>query len=361
MAPQAAGPWTHRVLVWTFTLALGLLIYWLLGFVVDDIGNISGPDFNDLVEQRVGSELSEQVEELDRQIARTKQSIDEARQRQKILRDSTANSQTTMNQLLELQRIKLEKGVATTDEESTAFVESQSLFLENQRRYQELNDEVFALNEQLRKLESQRADVNDTLSKAMEPVRDEHLQLWEAHRWRIAAYKLTFLAPLLLIAVFLYTRYRSGPFWALVYAFGIAIVLKVGAVMHETFPRVYFKYILIGVSLLVVVRILVHLLRMVAFPKEDWLIKQYREAYEAFLCPVCDHPIRRGPLKFMAWTRRSIRRIRVPIPTDGTANEPYTCPACATRLYEECVTCGNTRHALLPACESCGTRKSIDS
>ncbi len=130
--------------------------------------------------------------------------------------------------------------------------------------------------------------------------------------------------------------------------------------MHEYFPARYFKYVLILAMLAGALRVLVYLLHMVAFPNTDWLVKPYREAYEAFLCPVCGHPIRRGPLKYLSWTRRSIRKLSAVRGTTGEpAEEPYTCPACCTVLYEPCTACGKVRHALLPACEKCGNRISI--
>jgi predicted RNA-binding Zn-ribbon protein involved in translation (DUF1610 family) len=115
---------------------------------------------------------------------------------------------------------------------------------------------------------------------------------------------------------------------------------------------------LILACLAVVLRVLVYLLKMIAFPKRDWLLKQYREAYEAFLCPICDFPIRRGPLKYMFWSRRSIRKVRIPPLPQAEAEEPYTCPMCGYALFEKCPTCQAIRHSLLPACEKCGAEKS---
>ena len=63
-------------------------------------------------------------------------------------------------------------------------------------------------------------------------------------------------------------------------------------VMHEHFPAIYFKYILIVASLVIALAVLVRLLRTVANPRGDWLLKQYREAYTNFLCPICEFPIR---------------------------------------------------------------------
>jgi hypothetical protein len=38
----------------------------------------------------------------------------------------------------------------------------------------------------------------------------------------------------------------------------------------------------------------------------------YREAYERFFCPICEFPIRRGPLKYVFWSRRSIKNLHFP-------------------------------------------------
>ena len=89
------------------------------------------------------------------------------------------------------------------------------------------------------------------------------------------------------------------------------------------------------------------------------LLKQYREAYERFLCPICEYPIRRGPLKYSFWDRRSIRLLR---PSDAAAfspDEPYTCPTCGSRLFEVCSHCNAVRHSLLPFCDQCGQEKTV--
>jgi hypothetical protein len=173
----------------------------------------------------------------------------------------------------------------------------------------------------------------------------------------MAVLKLAALAPLMAVAAWLFLKKRAGLYAPLIYAFGIALLVKVAEVMHEYFPTRYFKYILILACLIAVVRILVYLLKMIAFPKKDWLLKQYREAYEAFFCPICDYPIRRGPLKYMFWSRRSIRKLQMPPVSRDGAEEPYTCPMCATKLFEECPSCHAVRHSLLPACEKCGAEK----
>jgi hypothetical protein len=108
------------------------------------------------------------------------------------------------------------------------------------------------------------------------------------------------------------------------------------------------------------VRVLIYLVQAVARPNRDWLVRQYREAYERFLCPVCEYPIRRGPLRFLFWTRRTAKKLPQSGSEASAERGPYTCPVCATRLYEECPACHEQRHSLLPACEHCGATRSLE-
>ena len=344
----------HRFLVHLFTVVLMVLIYWLLGFIVDDIGTSPGPQYPEVEARMLNQEQVKTSRELQEKIGDVNRQIRDQKGRQEILADSTANSQKTMNQLLEIQKLALQKDVTPGPGELKSLENSKQLFLENQKQYQVLNEEIARLSNQLQDLEEERRAVEHQLDAGREPVRREWESEVRAHDLKLAVLKLTALAPLMLIAAWLFIKKRSGLYAPLVYASGIALLVKVAEVMHEYFPTPYFKYVLILACLAAVVRILVYLLTMIAFPKKDWLLKQYREAYEAFLCPICDYPIRRGPLKFMLWSRRSIRKMQIPPVSNNLSDEPYTCPMCATKLFEECPSCHAVRHSLLPACEKCG-------
>ncbi len=356
---DSRGPRTHRVLVYGFSLLFAVLVYWLLGFVVRDLAAWPGPVYADLEKEMLSAELLQESQELRDQITSAKQAIAEQQQRQTVLRDSTANSERTMNQLLEIQRMKLQQNTRLSDAESQALGESEQLFLDNQRGYQTLNEEVSSLSERLRGLESRDRALQKNLEGARAPVREEYHRLQTRHQLKVAALKLAFLVPLLAIAVWLFLRKRASSYVLLNHGFGLAVLVKVGMVMHEHFPRRYFKYVLIGAALALVVRVLVGLLRMVAHPRFDWLLKQYREAYEHHLCPICSYPIRRGPLKYLFWNRRSVGKLRLPAADPTAPEEAYICPACGTSLYETCPSCGGVRHALLPVCPRCGAQKNL--
>jgi hypothetical protein len=344
-----------------FTVVLAVLFYWLLGFVIDDIGKWPGPDYTEIEKRMLDPALVERSNDLAKQIEETDRDISEQKSRQAVLNDSTQASQQTMNQLLEFQRLSLEKDVTPTEEEQRALAESQRLFLANQTEYQNLSAQIARLNERQLDLRRQQRTHEESLQAARQPVSAEYQRLSERHNLKIGAVKLAVLVPLLLVAVVLFLKMRGGLYAPMVYAFGGAVLLKVGLVMHEYFPSRYFKYVLILAALVVVIRALVYLLRMVAYPKMEWLLKQYREAYERFFCPVCEYPIRRGPLRYVFWSRRSIKKLAFPPEPTGDSNAPYTCPMCATRLFEECEKCHHIRHSLLPACEACGNERPVPS
>jgi hypothetical protein len=353
------GPWTHRLLVYFFTVLFGLLIYWLLGFVMRDIETWPGPDYRES-EKRLGDpKLTQEAATIQTQIDEAKRATESRQQRQKVLRDSTSNSEKTMNQLLELQKLTLQKGLTPSADEARALAESERLFLANQAKYQEMNDQIAALSEQMGELQNRERLVQERLTAQRPPIQEEFNRLQSRHQFTLAALKLAVLLPLLALAVWLFLKQRGSLYASLLYGFGLALLVKVGMVMHEYFPKRYFKYVLIVIAIILVTRILIYLLRAMAFPKPDWLLKQYREAYERHFCPACNHPIRRGPLKHLFWTRASLKKLRVPDGASAGADEPYTCPVCATPLFEECPACKHIRHSLLPACAHCGATKPL--
>jgi hypothetical protein len=191
---------------------------------------------------------------------------------------------------------------------------------------------------------------------------EEYRQQLDSHRRKVAAIKLAFLVPLLLGAAWLVMKHRGRPYAPIVNALLVAAFAWVALVMNDFFPARYFKYIAIAAGLGVVLLFMVNLIRTALAPKLDWLLKQYRDAYNRRECPICAYPIRRGPFKHAAWTRNGPIGMTPSASASSTVeDEPYACPSCGSRLYEKCEECGTIRHSLLPYCEGCGAEKEVAS
>jgi len=354
----AKGSWGNRVLIQLLTIAFGVLVFWLLGFLVQDIESIPGPTMNDIERKHLDASLLVKNAECERQLADLTRLIANKQEEKRLVGDSSQNLQRTINQLIDLQKTSLEKATVLSDADKGSLSASLNLFLENQRRYQQLNLDIAEQTARKTKLDEEKRQVERTIEQQREPARKEFDRVWGNHRLKLAFYQLLILVPLLLVGTYFLIAKRRGIYLPLFLAFGVATLLKVGLVVHEYFPSRYFKYVLTAALLGVVARLLIHVARMVAFPKADTLMRQYREAYERFLCPVCDYPIRTGPRRFLYWTRRTVQKL---LPSTSTVGEmePYTCPNCGTALFEECPTCRKTRHSLLAHCEHCGTRHDL--
>ena len=353
------GPWINRLVTRLFTVVLAVLIFWLLGFFVQDIKSIRGPQYKEIEKRHVDHSLVDRKGSLDRQIADLDRRIVNRKEEQRIVGDSSQNLQRTINQLIELQKLSIQKDISLSESEQKNLGISLNGFLESQKRYQELNAGISQLMAEKRGLEDERRDVDNRLSQQRKPAQEEYNQLSKKHRLKLAGLQLIILLPLLVVGAFLIIKKRVSIYFPLFLAFGCATLVKVTLVMHEYFPKRYFKYIVITVLLLAVARLLIHFIRVVAFPKARWLTKQYREAYEHFLCPVCEYPIRVGPRRFLYWTRRTINKVITQTEHKGE-EEPYTCPSCGTALFEKCPSCQNVRHSLLPNCRHCGAEKEIE-
>jgi len=334
------------------------LFIWLLGFVLDDLARIKGPELESFRRARVAEADDERLKVLNRQIADVQSQIAQRERTQAILRTSMDGSRATMNQLIELHRLNLEKNVTPTPEEQSALAESETLYLQNQRRFQEANAEIAGLNEDRRTMEDEVAAIRERIREAEEPAREEFEAASRRHRLRVATLQFAFLLPVFLGSAWLTARWRETPYRPLLYAALAAASWKIGVVMHQHAPARFFKYVAITAGIAIVLAFLVRLIRLLVAPRRDWLLKQYREAYKQHRCPMCGDPIRRGPLRHAAWGRKGPHFPPGAVETAGPEG-PYTCPACGSPLFVACESCSVIRHALLPFCEACGAERPL--
>ena len=62
---KTKGLWIHRFAIRLFTLALAVLIFWVLGFLVQDLRNVRGPDYAEIEKRHVDQALAERRESLE--------------------------------------------------------------------------------------------------------------------------------------------------------------------------------------------------------------------------------------------------------------------------------------------------------
>lgn len=356
------GPLGHRILVWIFSVGVAVLAFWLLGYLLQDIDRAEGPSYQEMVTERIPQELSDQQQAIEKSIEEGRQRTTEVKEQRRVLGESITGSQQTINQLIDLQKLSMQDDAETlSDQEQSALADSLQSFLQLQQQSQTLSSELVSLNLQTQQQQRDRADTLQKITVASRPLMDDYQKASIRHQWRIAGIKLAILCPFLLLIGFLFLRRSSGTYTPIFYAFAASLIVRVLLVMHDHFPDNVFRYLLIITSLLVATWILIKLLRTIARPSKNWLLKQYREAYAAFICPECEFPIRRGPMRFTAWTRRTLRKsVELTSATDASEGDvPYTCPCCETTLFETCKQCSKTRPSLLPACDKCGDVKLI--
>jgi predicted RNA-binding Zn-ribbon protein involved in translation (DUF1610 family) len=219
--------------------------------------------------------------------------------------------------------------------------------------YLQTTNERFELSKQIRVLEKRIEEKRRT-------TQGLYSEALHDHRVKTASIQLAFLIPLTIICSVLWVKKRESIYRMIYRAAALAIYLKTFQVLQANFPERYFKYIVMVAMLLLVGWGFVRLMRRQVKPQVEALLKQYKQAYERFLCPVCDYPIRIGPRKFLYWTRRTVHKTALAANSAAPAtDEAYCCPSCGTDLFEKCESCDKICHSLLPNCQHCGNKKAI--
>lgn len=354
---ERKGPTGHRFLVTVLNIVLAVLVYWLLGFIIDDISNQPAPTLEKVQKNFQNQALVKEREALSTQITKHSQSIAALQKQQEILQASINGYKDTMNQLLDLQKASLQKGTEFTTESQQNLANATKLYLDNQQKFQNLNQLIANTNVQSQSLTQKQDAIDTELTKQSKEAYKTYEKLYLKHNLMLASLKLLVLVPLLLIVTYLFRRYRNSIYVSMILSVGIAIFIKIAMVMHEHFPSQYFKYILILMLIFLVVRFLINRLRMVAAPQKNWLIKQYREAYQKLQCPICQYPIQPGALKFTSSQNAKLLQPKDINYLDNIVN--YSCPSCGETLFEKCEVCSHSRYSLLMYCDCCGTYKGI--
>jgi len=361
----ATVPRSLRLGSFLLSTMLMFLFVWLLGFVLNDIGDIEGPDYQAIEKKHVDSALTDSADDLGARIKAIATDVSRQQEIQQDLRRSMDNAQQTMGEMTAQHRLALEQQLPPDEADKQALARAQQIYLDAQDRYESANSQIAILRETSFELSQELRGLQDAIAKQQLPAREEHQRLRDSHGIQVASLKLAVIVPLFLAAAWIFSRNRQSPYRSILLAALAATFWKVGRVMFDEFPREVFKYIAIVAAITIVLAFLMWLLRKAARPDKKLLVTRYREAYSSHVCPICAHPVARGPLRFAVWTRKGpvLAGKGAATLTGGeqTARTPYSCPSCGTTLFHACESCGASRHTLLPYCEGCGTESDGES
>lgn len=315
-----------KFFIYSLSILLGFLFYWLLGFVLDDMNQWPGLRAEAYTAPIKHSALQLSQNHLNKQIEQLQKQVSETQSQQNILKENMRNTQSIINQVLGMQKLQIQQGQSNANALLETFKKNTELFLNQQSQLQQFNQNLAQLNTQLLPLQNH----HDVVAKKLNKL---YNQAYEKYNFKIGLIQIAALIILLLITSFIARKQAKSPYRLIGWAINISVVVKIFFVIHDYFPSRYFKYILIFALIIAVWFALVKLIKYQLTPNK----KQYRLAYTKFLCGVCEFPIRRKE------------------------NEIYSCPDCGTRLFEKCKACQQTKHSLLSYCEHCGVaEKSID-
>lgn len=361
-AKQTKSPWGLRLFTWTGSGFFSLLLIWLLGFMLSDVGRFRVVDRSEFEDRYISAELRQREEALEDEIRDLEREIEAAGERRDYLRDSVATEQRTMNQLMDLQGRSLDEGVALSAAQQAVMSNAQQSFFTRQSEYSQVIENLLGLRARRRDVDGRLTELQDEIGELRESSWAEYSVEKEKRDMQAALLKILLLLPVILLAAWLFLKKRSGAFAPLVYATGLAVLYRLIVVIHDYFPSRYYKYIFLVTAIAVVLKILLSLIRSAVAPHARVLIKRYREAYDRSQCPFCAYPILRGSAEDVHAAKRvGGKKLAITLkPARGDA-QPYTCPACSQTLFEACGACGKVRHALLPSCMHCGDERTAET
>lgn len=352
-----APPTTRGSRFGAFTLAtiLTFLWIWLLGFLLDDVGRVRPVNYQEFFEAGMPAELLEEVAETDLEVRTLERKINRQEQIQRDLQRDMETSGEVMRQMMDLQRLALEKGNAPSEAERDALATAQETFLTSQGQYREANVEIQSANATLFALQGRRSALGSRRQAAEAPIRKAYQAKVRTRALIEACVRLGILIPLFLVAAATVRKRWRHPWRPIYLSFLVATFWTLGYEMFEQFPAEYFKYIAIVTAIAITLAFLSWIIRKATSPSPSLVLARNRAAYMESVCPVCAFKLSQTPIQAAPFTKRRGRVPHEPVgPLAPEGRVDFSCPSCGTGLFEACGECSGPRHSLLPFCEGCG-------
>ena len=346
------APWPLRLAIGFLSLLLTLFLIWLLSFLLNDIGDLPGPDYNEIQQRHVPQEKLDEANDLATQLDGVEKRIKRQQEIQGTLQQSMRNAETALTKIADLQRLSIEGGGKPSEVDRQAMENARSRFYTAQDEYESANETITTLNDERHQLKQSIASIDAELRQFKNKSQAEYNDARRSHDLKIASLKLVFVVPLLLLAAWLVKKKRGSIYQPFNWAALVATFWMVWLVMWDHFPRDFFKYVAILAAIGILGAFLTWAIRSSARPRKATLLKRHREAYQNHRCPACDFPILRGAFQQAVWTKRG-PKLHGEAPSQ-TESSRYTCPSCGEALFDQCGDCGEVTQTLLPYCSACG-------
>ncbi|MBN9528952.1 MAG: zinc ribbon domain-containing protein [Alphaproteobacteria bacterium] len=337
--------WFQRGL-WLIAVVFALFLIGLGGLIVDDLPKVEQSyRLEDFLDQAAAGPLKAEIARIDADTKAKGEALQTARQVVAAAAGDTRQGRQSFDAWV---RTRTATGNAGQDAELLERTRQMDALVARQRAAER---EVEALDQATSELSRQRLQATSQLNALNVEARTK---LGAARRWqemRVFGIRLAFTLPPLVIAGWLFAKYRKSTYWPFVWGF---IFFALFGFFVELVPYLpsyggYVRYIVGIVVTLVVGRyLIVALQRYLARQREVEAQpdEQRREALDYELahsrmikniCPGCERPIDTA---------------------DATRN---FCTHCGICLFDHCQACSARKNAFARYCYSCGTPARPDA
>ena len=352
ISQKQKAPLPLRLATGFLSLLLTLFFIWLLSFILNDIGDLPGPNYKAIQQRNIPEEKQSTANELSAQLTEIEKQIERQQEIQNTLQQSMINSETALTKIADLQRLSLEGGGKPSEVDQQAMENARSRFYAAQDDFESANESIVSLNSERHQLNQSIAAINKELRQFQDKAQTEFNIERRSHDLKVASLKLALVVPLLLLSAWLVRKKRGSIYQPFNWAALVSAFWMVWLVMWDHFPRDFFKYIAILATIGILAAFLAWAIRSSARPRKATLLNRRREAYQNHRCPICNFPILRGAFQQAVWTKRGPK-------LHGEAfgqkkSSRYSCPSCGEALFDQCCDCNEVTQTLLPYCSACG-------
>lgn len=355
------GTRRQRWMMYFLTFLLAYLVHAATSALLSDFTVIPQPNVEQYNKKYLSKETTEQVDKLGEQLTQVNEQLNQAIARRQRLQENAATLKKTIDLLTAQTLANKQSGAQLSPDEVNAKATSLNLFLENQKQDQELGQSIITLTNQQQLVNEQHENAKKALEKQRLPATEEYDKAMEHYRFKVAMMQSGAICLLLIIATLFLLKSQQSKLKLIAIGVFLGIFLQALDTFYLYFPLFYFKYLVMAFLIGLTIHGLRSAIHFAQSNQVEVLLKRYRDAYTCFLCPMCEFPIRRGPMTFAYWTRRSLVNCRIESQHSAADDEPYTCPVCSTNLFKKCKKCQKTRYGLLPACQHCGDQEALPS